>query len=241
MSKILILFKHPQDLEKQLLTQRYLVLLAQACHYPEEVIALTFTRKAAAEMRERVLSALHIADCEQAPEEPHRLETWRLAKQVLIKDHTAHWQILLNPQRLRILTLDALAAQITSRLPVLSGLGNPAYLVEQAIPFYRQTVQYVLTHLEPEYPWTPTIIRLLEHLDNQAWQLEELFIDMLAKREQWLPYITPYYHHPEALRQHLEKGLLHLVEETLQSAYNLFPQSIITELLPLARSAGQYS
>ncbi len=61
----------------ELLTQRYLCLLA-AVDDPEEVIVITFTRKAAAEMRNRILAALDAASAAQ-PAEPHRQHNglWR--------------------------------------------------------------------------------------------------------------------------------------------------------------------
>ena len=45
----------------ELLIQRYLILLGRANQAPEEIVALTFTRKAAYEMHHRVLQALQQA------------------------------------------------------------------------------------------------------------------------------------------------------------------------------------
>ena len=97
----------------ELLIQRYLNLLAFVEH-PEEVIAITFTRKAAAEMHARVVSSL------QGSSNP---VTKFLADDVLRNDKKNHWRLLDNPQRMRIQTIDSLCARLTSLAPILSKFG----------------------------------------------------------------------------------------------------------------------
>ena len=74
----------------ELLTQRYLCLLANVTH-PEEICAITFTRKAAAEMRNRVLNALDRAHAPE-PSKAHERQTWQLARAALAQDRvTGSW------------------------------------------------------------------------------------------------------------------------------------------------------
>jgi len=62
----------------ELLTQRYLRLL-QTVNAPEEIIAITFTNKAAAEMRLRILDSLIRASNQDQPAEPHKQITYELS------------------------------------------------------------------------------------------------------------------------------------------------------------------
>ena len=55
----------------ELLTQRYLKLLATV-NEPEEIIALTFTNKAAAEMRNRILLSLENAQHQTSDTAAHK-------------------------------------------------------------------------------------------------------------------------------------------------------------------------
>ncbi len=66
----------------ELLIQRYLTLLARVDE-PEAIAAITFTRKAAGEMRLRVLSALEKAARGTPPESVHERETLELAEAAL--------------------------------------------------------------------------------------------------------------------------------------------------------------
>src|SRR5690606_4067103 len=124
----------------ELLTQRYLRLLATV-NDPEEVIAITFTRKAAAEMQARILRALEQA--RSAPEPPGGFSraTWRLAAGALERDRERRWDLSDNPRRLRIHTIDSLCARLTRQMPVLSRLGAQPETVEDAMHLYRAAAE----------------------------------------------------------------------------------------------------
>lgn len=79
----------------ELLTQRFLKLLAHT-EEPESIIALTFTQKAAAEMKERILSALEKVASNQKNSQP---KTDLLAAEVLKQDNKYQWKLLQSPHR----------------------------------------------------------------------------------------------------------------------------------------------
>jgi ATP-dependent exoDNAse (exonuclease V) beta subunit len=194
----------------ELLVQRALRILAEAVKEPEEMLAITFTRKAAGEMRARLLHALTRAR-DQIPFEAHQAITEKLAKRVLTTDQERQWHLLENPSRLRIITIDALSGMLCAQMPLPSGFGAKPQLLDDPSQLYRSSITQTLN-----YPSSlKAVTVLLKHLNNDAEKCANLLFDLLAKRGQWLPYIIPFYRDPNLLKQYLEKNLRVLIEERL--------------------------
>ncbi|UZJ45285.1 UvrD-helicase domain-containing protein [Marinimicrobium sp. C6131] len=195
-----------------LLTQRVLTLLAR-CDAPEEVLAITFTRKAAGEMQDRIMAALREAAEQPEPENPHARRTWRLAQAVLQRDEECQWQLLMSPQRLRIQTIDSLCRAITRQLPLDSQLGAQPDTLDAPELAYRQAVHQFLARLETDDTVREDLKRLLRHLDTNLPAIETLLMRLLAKRDQWLGVMLEAQQ--AHARPYLEAVLRDVIEEQL--------------------------
>ncbi|HET9446452.1 MAG TPA: UvrD-helicase domain-containing protein, partial [Steroidobacteraceae bacterium] len=168
----------------ELLTQRYLRLLATV-ESPEQILAITFTRKAAAEMRARILQALQSAEA-PPPDSAHKRSTWELAKAVRAIDAERRWQLMQHPARLRIQTIDALNASLARRLPVIAGTGAALEPTTDMTPLYELAGRRLLERLGEGSPVSAHLEVLVMHLGNRVERLIQLLNDLLAKRDQWL-------------------------------------------------------
>jgi ATP-dependent helicase/nuclease subunit A len=171
----------------ELLIQRYLRLLAVVAA-PEEIIAITFTRKAAQEMRLRVLGALQRAEQGIDPGTDHERLTLSLADSVLERDREHGWQLVSSPGRMRIETIDAFGSGIARSLPLSSGLGGATGTITDAevLNVYRQAATATIDYLDGNDEAADAVARVLAHLDSNLGLYIDYVSRMLASREQWL-------------------------------------------------------
>lgn len=215
-----------------LLIQRYLRLLSLV-DAPEEIIAITFTRKAAAEMQNRILNALNDALNKKEPESDHEKVTFELANAALKRDKEKGWQIINNPGRLRLQTIDSLCASLTRQMPLLSKLGTQPETLEDAEPLYQQAAINTLAELESGEGWSDVIANLVFHLDNDLPRIRNMIVDMLKKRDQWLQHVVI-----EHERDQMEQVLVHLIEDQLKFVADKFPQEFEKELIEVIQFAA---
>ena len=214
----------------ELLIQRYLGLLATV-NEPEEIVAITFTRKAAAEMRERVLGALADVAAGKAPESAHERRTQELARAALARDRERAWRIDDSPARLRIQTIDALCAALTRQMPVLSKFGAQPESLEDAGALYAEAARATVELIEAKDPVAGYVERLLVHLDNNVERVEALLIEMLRRRDHWLRHVMANE------RAELEGALLAERRAVLARVRALLPAAAQGELLAVANIA----
>jgi ATP-dependent helicase/nuclease subunit A len=227
-----------------LLTQRYLRLLARV-ERVENILALTFTRRAAQEMRERVLMALRTAGGGDAPAtDPTTRELARAAR--------AHLDALgvnleLQPARLRIETIDAFNAWVAAQLPVGAGTGSSPKVLSDARPCYEEAARRALSH-EQDDEFGAAVEAVLA-LDDQRWgALLALIANMLPHRDRWLPLLAGRLQAATTaldaeqlarVRRHFDEDLQVLVARVLANAAELLGTERLEALAAVARTAAR--
>ncbi|MBF0453489.1 MAG: UvrD-helicase domain-containing protein [Magnetococcales bacterium] len=217
-----------------LLTLRFLKLLSLV-KQPEEVVAITFTRKAAAEMKSRILEALDLG-MGTAPQEPFQYHMWQLAVAVARRAEAMDWDLTDNPGRLRIVTIDSLCASLARQMPVLSRLGGAPHITTDPKPLYVQAARATLDYLSDEGERGQAVTRLLDHLDNNLEQAESLLADMLSRRDQWLRHITG--RRGEEIRSVLEQTLLSIVQSQVNQLASQISPTQLAATIRLAQQAA---
>ncbi|GHC45163.1 nuclease [Alcaligenes pakistanensis] len=207
----------------ELLTDRILALLARV-QRPEEIVAITFTRKAAAEMHARVLEKLAAAD-QDRPAEPYRVRSWELARAAMQRNQEQQWDLLAYPARLSIRTIDSLCAHLVRAMPWITGLGGVPAITDKALEHYETAAWATLEMAES----VPSVARFLEHMDVNLLQAQALLAGMLASRDQWLPAVGQGGN--VAL---LQDSLREVVEQQLQQLSDSLPPGWARTLAPLA-------
>jgi ATP-dependent exoDNAse (exonuclease V) beta subunit len=197
-----------------LLTLRYLRLLADV-ERPEQIVAITFTRKAAAEMRHRIVDALRRAgeplpvDADERTGDLHRH-----ASAALERSRALGWGLEHNPARLHVQTIDGLNHWLARRLPLAARIGTSAALVDDARALYREAARRAVAMLDEDAPVAAGLLRLARSLNHEPRQLAELIEGMLGARELWLPKLMRGSSGP-ALRGEIDRLLRQALESEL--------------------------
>jgi ATP-dependent exoDNAse (exonuclease V) beta subunit len=209
------------------LTERLLRLLGEV-EDPQEILAITFTRRAAAEMRERMSRVLNGHCGEGARGERLRA----LANAVLERSARRGWRLQEDPARLRIQTIDAFNLNLANRLPLAARAGGPLTLAERPAALYQLAARETLQRAETDAALARDADLWFERLDNRWGNLERLIAQMLAERAHWLPHVLG--HAPEALSERVGESLQRLVSAALGAALALLdaPLRAALERLP---------
>ena len=228
-----------------LLVQRLLSLLSRAKR-PESVLALTFTNKATAEMRERVLKALDLVGRNPAELSEFDRTTRDLAATLLAHDRAQGWHLQANSHRLNIRTIDSLCGEIARSLPLSSGTVGQMNPAQDAFPLYRRAARAVMLRLGGDDPVLNDALRtVLLRRDADLPHCEALLAQMLATREQWgrLIPLTPVELTDDFLdrevKPKLDRTLEQVVCATLRELERVFPPAELHTLTHIAvRLAG---
>ena len=207
-----------------LLTRRFLRLLAEVDD-PGQIVAITFTRPAAAEMRHRILNELAKAaerSATRAVAEDSSMES--LAARALAHSQARGWRLLDLSSQLRISTIDSFCRDLALQQPIFSGIGNNLEISDSPADLYRRAARLSLLRLgDPQFPELSDAIKdLLLWRDNSWKDLEDLLVKMLGQRDRWmLDFVLSRQQDWDSLRERLERPFANAVRAAIEQLEQL--------------------
>ncbi len=220
-----------------LLVYRYLTLLSRV-EKPQNVLAITFTRKARAEMRERIIELLMAAQAGHKASDAFEQQGITLAERVLARDAQSQWRLLDAPHQMQILTIDAFSSRLAASMPWLSRLGDRPNTTDAAQSHYDVAVDQLLNELLGNNTELAGALQTVMHeLDFNYAKARRLFSSMLAKRDQWLRHLVQQ--DMPSIRIELERAWQDLSDEAISNLSLLLPEHTVQTLLDTVVGAAQ--
>ena len=226
-----------------LLTRRFLRLLAEVDD-PKQIVAITFTKAAAAEMRHRILSEFEKASSRSESDlsgDDFSMDT--LANRALNRSNQLGWRLLDSSSQLRISTIDSFCRDLAVQQPIFSGVGNNLEISENPAELYREAARLTLERLgDPRHPdLSEAIGDLLLWRDNGWKELEELLVKMLGQRDRWMHgFVLSREQDWNALRAWLERPFAAAVRVALDHLAGLLGAGACDQAHDLAQFACEH-
>ena len=171
-----------------LLTQRFLSLLA-VVESPEQIVAMTFTKKAVTEMKLRILEALRFcvdtSESKMLEMSLYDQNTWHLANLALENNLNRGWNLLENPHRLRIKSIDSFNSYLVQQMPLLSKQGGQSGISQQPDKLYAIAARETLN----TDSLATAVTNFMVLVNGNRNIAEKMIAGMLAKRDQWMPLL----------------------------------------------------
>ena len=149
----------------------------------------------------------------------------KLARRALENDARRGWNLLQQPERLNIQTIDAVCLAIAHETPLLSRLGGSLSPTDKPQPLYTLAARRTLALLGSEEPLSSALRALLQLRATSLPDCQKLIAEMLDKRDQWgrlLPLVGQETLDWPEVRASLEAPLRRTHEQAIQKAQSLF-------------------
>jgi ATP-dependent exoDNAse (exonuclease V) beta subunit len=230
-----------------LLTRRFLRLLSEV-EDPAQIVAITFTKAAAAEMRHRIVAEIEKAETRGVSLSEDEFSIDGLARRALQRSRALGWDLINLQSQLRISTIDSFCRELALQRPLLSGLGGGLDIAEQPRELYRRAARRTLEQLGSTDGADSRLREAIETLllwrDNNWQDIENQLVEMLGSRDRWMQdFVFEGEPDWDALREKLERPLARVVANTLERIESLFAQvpDALEETVALARFACDQS